>query len=198
MQAIVWRCGKICVPLHTQTADSRIRMNVRGEPQAERGVAQSGSAPGLGPGGRRFESCRPDTQCRRLSAHTGWKPFCVYSDLQERAWDGNSLPLWCAMCRLARLGEGPKKRRPAGTRVRRQTASVVLSFLWADPYSGRLIASWGHTLAHVPHSVQRSGLIEYFSPSEIASTGHSPIHVPQAMQSSPITYAIIKILLKCY
>lgn len=25
-----------------------------------RGVAQSGSAPGLGPGGRRFESCRPD------------------------------------------------------------------------------------------------------------------------------------------
>ena len=26
----------------------------------ERGVAQPGSAPGLGPGGRRFESCRPD------------------------------------------------------------------------------------------------------------------------------------------
>ena len=25
-----------------------------------RGVAQSGSAPGLGPGGRRFESCHPD------------------------------------------------------------------------------------------------------------------------------------------
>lgn len=25
-----------------------------------RGVAQPGSAPGLGPGGRRFESCRPD------------------------------------------------------------------------------------------------------------------------------------------
>ena len=25
-----------------------------------RGVAQSGSAPGSGPGGRRFESCRPD------------------------------------------------------------------------------------------------------------------------------------------
>ena len=25
-----------------------------------RGVAQSGSVPGLGPGGRRFESCRPD------------------------------------------------------------------------------------------------------------------------------------------
>ena len=26
----------------------------------DRGVAQSGSAPGLGPGGRRFESCHPD------------------------------------------------------------------------------------------------------------------------------------------
>ena len=26
----------------------------------QRGVAQSGSAPGLGPGGRRFESCHPD------------------------------------------------------------------------------------------------------------------------------------------
>ena len=25
-----------------------------------RGVAQPGSAPGLGPGGRKFESCRPD------------------------------------------------------------------------------------------------------------------------------------------
>ena len=25
-----------------------------------RGIAQSGSAPGLGPGGRKFESCCPD------------------------------------------------------------------------------------------------------------------------------------------
>lgn len=61
-----------------------------------------------------------------------------------------------------------------------------ISFL-AFPYSGRLIASFGQTLAHVPHSVQRSGLIEYLSPSEIAPDGHSSIHVPQAMQSSPIT-----------
>ena len=30
--------------------------------KSKRGVAQSGSAPGLGPGGRRFESCRPDTE----------------------------------------------------------------------------------------------------------------------------------------
>ena len=49
----------------------------------------------------------------------------------------------------------------------------------------------GQTLAQVPHSVQASGLIEYFSPSEIAPTGHSSIHVPQAIQSSLITYAII-------
>ena len=28
---------------------------------SERGVAQSGSAPVLGTGGRRFESCRPDS-----------------------------------------------------------------------------------------------------------------------------------------
>ena len=54
-------------------------------------------------------------------------------------------------------------------------------------YSGKEIASLGHTLAHVPHSVHISGLIEYFSPSEIAPTGHSSIHVPQAMQLSPIT-----------
>ena len=33
----------------------------------KRGVAQSGSAPGLGPGGRRFESCRPDLfRCKSL------------------------------------------------------------------------------------------------------------------------------------
>ncbi len=54
-------------------------------------------------------------------------------------------------------------------------------------YSGRLIASDGHTEAHVPHSVQASASIEYFSPSEIAPEGHSSIHVPHAMQSSPIT-----------
>ena len=41
------------------------------------------------------------------------------------------------------------------------------------------------------NAVQRSGLIEYLSPSEIAPDGHSSIHVPQAIQSSPITYAII-------
>ena len=31
-----------------------------------RGVAQAGSAPGLGPGGRRFESCLPDQKASHL------------------------------------------------------------------------------------------------------------------------------------
>jgi hypothetical protein len=54
-------------------------------------------------------------------------------------------------------------------------------------YLPKLIASEGQASAHEPHSVQTSGLIEYFSPSEIAPTGHSSIHVPQAIQSSLIT-----------
>ena len=80
---------------------------------------------------------------------------------------------------------------------RKTTATTLsrsgrISFRCADTaYSGRLIASFGQTEAHVPHSVQRSGLIEYFSPSEIAPAGHSSIHVPHAMQSSLITYAIM-------
>lgn len=32
-----------------------------------RGVAQPGSAPGLGPGCRRFESCRPDNNGKRIN-----------------------------------------------------------------------------------------------------------------------------------
>ena len=39
-----------------------------------RGVAQFGSAPGLGPGGRRFESCRPDQK----SAHESVRIFTYY------------------------------------------------------------------------------------------------------------------------
>lgn len=35
-----------------------------------RSVAQSGSAPGLGPGGRRFESCLPDT----MQSHCSKRP----------------------------------------------------------------------------------------------------------------------------
>ena len=45
--------------------------------KSERGVAQSGSAPGLGPGGRRFESCRPDIE-ERFSNKTENLFFLLY------------------------------------------------------------------------------------------------------------------------
>ena len=43
----------------------------------QRGVAQPGSAPGLGPGGRRFESCRPDQWQRQVSENKTLA-FAVY------------------------------------------------------------------------------------------------------------------------
>ena len=43
----------------------------------EREVAQSGSVPGLGPGGRRFESCLPDEVHQSLSKLLGL--FYLYS-----------------------------------------------------------------------------------------------------------------------
>jgi hypothetical protein len=49
------RAGSIPVARLLQSC----RMVVRWMP---RGVAQSGSAPGWGPGGRRFKSCLPDTR----------------------------------------------------------------------------------------------------------------------------------------
>lgn len=77
-----------------------------------------------------------------------------------------------------------EKTKKEGTLLMRAPSFMILFPIY--PY-GRLIASEGHTSAHVPHSVQASGLIEYLSPSEIAPTGHSSIHVPHAIQSSPIT-----------
>ena len=50
----VWRYRKYIVPLHSQFGNEFITKNM------QRGVAQLGSASGLGPGGRRFESCHPD------------------------------------------------------------------------------------------------------------------------------------------
>ncbi len=43
----------------------------------QRGVAQSGSAPGLGPGGRRFESCRPDKQKRLFLFRRAFFAYCM-------------------------------------------------------------------------------------------------------------------------
>ena len=39
--------------------------------KGNREVAQAGSAPGLGPGGRRFESCLPDFKKDRLDFNRG-------------------------------------------------------------------------------------------------------------------------------
>lgn len=50
----VWQYRKYIVPLHSQFGNELIIK------EKQRGVAQLGSASGLGPGGRRFESCRPD------------------------------------------------------------------------------------------------------------------------------------------
>lgn len=43
-----------------------------------RGVAQPGSAPGLGPGGRRFESCRPDATKKILTVVCGEDFFVLF------------------------------------------------------------------------------------------------------------------------
>ena len=43
-----------------------------------RGVAQPGSAPGLGPGGRRFESCRPDQFIKKLHSCFKDEAFLFY------------------------------------------------------------------------------------------------------------------------
>ena len=40
-----------------------------------RGVAQSGSAPVLGTGGRKFESCRPDHFIERINQHRHGAPL---------------------------------------------------------------------------------------------------------------------------
>ncbi len=48
-----------------------------------RDVAQLGRAPGLGPGGRRFESCHPDHFCNFQSDHIGtW-----LSLVEHLVWD---------------------------------------------------------------------------------------------------------------
>ena len=42
----------------------------------DREVAQAGSAPGLGPGGRRFESCLPDHFKDEARSESGFYFFC--------------------------------------------------------------------------------------------------------------------------
>ena len=59
--------------LNCRTGNSVPRVRIPPSPQLKRfgfntevrEVAQAGSAPGLGPGGRRFESCLPDKRASR-------------------------------------------------------------------------------------------------------------------------------------
>jgi hypothetical protein len=44
-----------------------------------RDVAQPGSAPGLGPGGRRFESCHPDLRSQAADLLLGSFFICIIS-----------------------------------------------------------------------------------------------------------------------
>ena len=53
----------------------------------QRGVAQPGSAPGLGPGGRRFESCRPDKIQSKLLVGSRLKRM-----RQQLSWQSTTLP----------------------------------------------------------------------------------------------------------
>ena len=56
--------------LNCRTGNSVPRVRIPPPPQLKivREVAQAGSAPGLGPGGRRFESCLPDKEHQEIGA----------------------------------------------------------------------------------------------------------------------------------
>ena len=56
--------------LNCRTGNSVPRVRIPPPPQLKivREVAQAGSAPGLGPGGRRFESCLPDKEHQAIGA----------------------------------------------------------------------------------------------------------------------------------
>ena len=69
-----------------------------------RGVAQSGSAPGWGPGGRRFKSCLPDKQRARVNG-----PFVRFGRGHARAWG----PIWGPMF----VREGARLGADAGSRM---------------------------------------------------------------------------------
>ena len=51
-----------------------------------RGVAQSGSAPVLGTGGRKFESCRPDHFIKRINQHWHGDPVRFGLILRVTLW----------------------------------------------------------------------------------------------------------------
>ena len=61
-------CAQIAQSVEQETENLRVRGSIPSSPAnyttGERGVAQFGSASGLGPEGRGFKSCRPDLEER--------------------------------------------------------------------------------------------------------------------------------------
>ena len=55
----------------------RLPLRSWGRPAGRRGVAQLGSAPALGAGGRGFKSRLPDPALRRPARGPGWKPVAA-------------------------------------------------------------------------------------------------------------------------
>jgi hypothetical protein len=58
---------------------------MQGVSAGERGVAQLGSAPALGAGGRRFESARPDQMSAEIARNAGLRtPAEVVAEVEDR------------------------------------------------------------------------------------------------------------------
>jgi hypothetical protein len=70
-------------------------------------VAQSGSAPGWGPGGRRFKSCLPDEK----SQDQNLAPRREDRRKPRKRWDSGSLVLVCSrLCPARGAARGPQRR----------------------------------------------------------------------------------------
>ena len=98
-----------------------------------RSVAQHGSAPALGAGGRWFESSRSDHHKNKRSAVTGWPLFCFFccEDLFEgtgtdllRIGAGRTVPHLPGGCRWGRAGDACIRRKAFGGKSHRDAASV--------------------------------------------------------------------------
>jgi hypothetical protein len=63
------------------------------QPKWNREVAQAGSAPGLGPGGRRFESCLPDSNVYQKTLNARKSTICgfFYSHFISKKYKENQI-----------------------------------------------------------------------------------------------------------
>ena len=66
-----------------------------------RGLAQSGSAPRLGPGGRKFESCSPDHYPPHNNTAHARSPDCLYLAHARDFWLS---PIFFALAQSLKLG----------------------------------------------------------------------------------------------